>query len=156
MFDIGWSELLVIGIVALVVIGPKDLPKVLRTVGQMMTKVRRMASEFQGQFQEAMREAELADLKKQAEGLMETATSANPLNQFEKIGEDLQQALEKPIEPATTDPGAIAAEPEPTPEQIGAGQMPPVAAAAPVVPPELEQPAVAAEPQPRTPEDKGG
>ena len=152
MFDIGWGELLVIGIVALVVIGPKDLPKVLRTMGQMMTKVRRMASEFQGQFQEAMREAELADLKKQAEGLMETATSANPLNQFEKIGEDLQQAIDKPATPAPADPGAIAAQAEP----IGAGQMPPVAAAAPVVPPELEQQPAAslesapAEPKPRT------
>ena len=147
MFDIGWGELLVIGIVALVVIGPKDLPKVLRTVGQAMTKVRRMASEFQGTFQEAMREAELADLKKEAEKLMDTATSGNPLNQFEKIGEDLQQAIDKPATSASADPGAIAAQPEP----IGAGQMPPVAAAAPVVPPELEQqpaPAAATEPAP--------
>jgi sec-independent protein translocase protein TatB len=156
MFDIGWSELIVVGIVALVVIGPRDLPKVLRTVGQAMTKVRRMASEFQGQFQDAMREAELADLKKQAEGLMETATSVNPLDQFEKIGDDLQRAIDKPAELATTDPGAIAAEPEPTPDALGAGQMPPVAAAAPVVPPELEQPAPAAESQPRTPENKSG
>ena len=64
MFDIGWSELLVIGVVALIAIGPKELPGVLRTVGQWMGKIRRMASEFQGQFHEAMREAEMADLKK--------------------------------------------------------------------------------------------
>src|SRR5690242_18010149 len=69
MFDIGWGELVVIGIVALIAIGPKELPTVLRTLGQYMGKVRRMASEFQGQFQEAMREAELAELKKQAEDL---------------------------------------------------------------------------------------
>ena len=69
MFDIGWGELVVIGIVALIAIGPKELPTVLRTLGQYMGKVRRMASEFQGQFQEAMREAEMADLKKQAEDL---------------------------------------------------------------------------------------
>lgn len=67
MFDIAWSEMVLIGAVALVVIGPKDLPKVLRTVGQTVGKVRRMAAEFQGQFNEAMREAELADLKKQVE-----------------------------------------------------------------------------------------
>ena len=67
MFDIGWSELVVIGVVALIVIGPKELPAVLRTLGQWMGKIRRMASEFQGQFQEAMREAEMADLKKQAD-----------------------------------------------------------------------------------------
>ena len=58
MFEIGWGELLIIGIVALIAIGPKELPGVLRTLGQWMSKLRRMASEFQGQFQEAMREAE--------------------------------------------------------------------------------------------------
>ncbi|MFL5001870.1 MAG: Sec-independent protein translocase protein TatB, partial [Xanthobacteraceae bacterium] len=52
MFDIGWSELLVIGVVALIAIGPKELPGVLRTLGQWMTKVRRMANEFQNQFQD--------------------------------------------------------------------------------------------------------
>ena len=64
MFEIGWSELLLIGIVALIAIGPKELPTVLRTLGQWMSKLRRMASEFQSQFQEAMREVEMADLKK--------------------------------------------------------------------------------------------
>src|SRR5829696_7703165 len=73
MFDIGWSELVVIGIVALVVIGPKELPGVLRMIGQWMTKIRRMASEFQGQFNEAMREAEMADLKKQVDQITESA-----------------------------------------------------------------------------------
>jgi len=73
MFDIGWSELLVIGVVALIAIGPKELPGVLRSVGFWMGKVRRMAAEFQGQFQEAMREAEMADLKKHADDLNDTA-----------------------------------------------------------------------------------
>ena len=57
-----------------IVIGPKELPAVLRTLGQWMTKIRRMAAEFQGQFQEAMREAEMADLKKQFD---ETTSSLN-------------------------------------------------------------------------------
>ena len=61
MFDIGWGELVLIGIVALIAIGPKELPTVLRTVGQYMGKIKRMAAEFQGQFQEAMREAEMAE-----------------------------------------------------------------------------------------------
>ena len=69
MFEIGWSELLLIGIVALIAIGPKELPTVLRTLGQWMSKLRRMASEFQSQFQEAMREAEMADLKKQVDDI---------------------------------------------------------------------------------------
>ena len=64
MFDISWTEFLLIGIVALVVIGPKELPGVMRTLGQYTRKIRGMASDFQNQFQEAMREAEMADLKK--------------------------------------------------------------------------------------------
>ena len=75
MFDIGWGELLLIGVVALIVIGPKELPGTLRTLGQWMGKLRRMASEFQGQFQEAMREAELADLKKQVDDMTSQAQS---------------------------------------------------------------------------------
>lgn len=76
MFDIAWSEMVLIGAVALVVIGPKDLPKALRTVGQTVGRIRRMASEFQGQFNEAMREAELADLKKQVEDVGGSVQSA--------------------------------------------------------------------------------
>jgi len=75
MFDFSWSEILVIGIVALVVIGPKELPGVMRTMGQWMGKVRRMASEFQSQFQDAMREAELADIKKEVENMATQATA---------------------------------------------------------------------------------
>jgi sec-independent protein translocase protein TatB len=69
MFDIGWGELVLIGLVALIVVGPKELPTVLRTAGQWMGRVKRMASEFQGQFQEALREAEVTDLKQHAEDL---------------------------------------------------------------------------------------
>ena len=82
MFDIGWSELVVVGLVALIVIGPKELPTVLRTAGRWMGKVKRMASEFQGQFQEALREAEVADLKQQASdisGELKKITEYDPL-----------------------------------------------------------------------------
>ncbi len=110
MFDIGWSELLVIGIVALVVIGPKELPGVLRAIGQMMGKVRRMASEFQGQFNDAMREAELDDLRKQAEKLNMTV---NPLD---KVTSDIQASLDTPVktEPASVAPPAPTVDPVPT------------------------------------------
>src|ERR1700754_1303151 len=73
MFDIGWSELVVIAVVALIAIGPKELPGVLRTVGAYMGKIRRMASEFQGQFQDAMREAEMADIKKPVDEMTDVA-----------------------------------------------------------------------------------
>ena len=74
MFDIGWSEFVVIAVVALIAIGPKELPGVLRMVGQWMGKARKMAAEFQGQFQEAMREAEMADLKKSFDEVREAAS----------------------------------------------------------------------------------
>src|SRR5580698_4578412 len=74
MFDIGWSEFLVIAVVALIAIGPKELPGVLRMVGQWIGKARKMAAEFQGQFREAMREAEMADLKKSFDEVREAAT----------------------------------------------------------------------------------
>src|SRR6266436_9931619 len=73
MFDIAWGEFIVIAVVALIVIGPKELPAVLRAIGQWTTKIRRMAAEFQSQFQEAMREAEMADLKKEVDNLNDTA-----------------------------------------------------------------------------------
>lgn len=97
MFDIGWSELLLIGVVALIAIGPKELPGALRTLGQWMGKLRRMASEFQGQFQEAMREAELADLKKQVDEMTTQAQSyANfdPVGEVRKEFESTQQQIE--------------------------------------------------------------
>ena len=75
MLDMSWGEMMVIGAVALIVIGPKDLPKALRTVGQMTGKIRRMAAEFQGQFHEAMREAELDEVKKQLQGMNDSVSS---------------------------------------------------------------------------------
>lgn len=101
MFDIGWSELLVIGIVALVVIGPKELPRVLRTVGQGIGKLRRMAGEFQGQFNEALREAELSDLKDNvtslkndlaglATGARDSLAEAMPTNPLQDIEAELK------------------------------------------------------------------
>src|SRR3954447_9495113 len=65
MFDIGWSELLVIGVVALVVIGPKDLPRVLKTVGIWVRKARAVSREFQSSVEQMVREAELEDVRKE-------------------------------------------------------------------------------------------
>ena len=93
MFDIGWSELLLIGIVALIVIGPKELPGALRTLGQWMAKIRRMASEFQGQFQEAMREAEIDQLKKDMDDM---AAKAKDYTNFDPI-EDVRRDIEKSV-----------------------------------------------------------
>ena len=64
MFDIGWSELLVIAVVAIIVVGPKDLPRMMRSFGSYAGKLRRMASDFQRQFEDAMRESELDEVRK--------------------------------------------------------------------------------------------
>ena len=94
MFNFGWGELVVIGIVALIAIGPKELPTVLRTLGQWMGKVRRMANEFQGQFNEALREAEFADLKKHADDI---SSSVSEIGQIDPIG-DMQKDVERTFE----------------------------------------------------------
>ena len=65
LFDIGAPELVAIAVVAIVVIGPKDLPRVMRLVGQWTGKAKRMAGDFQNQFNEAIREAELHEIKDQ-------------------------------------------------------------------------------------------
>jgi sec-independent protein translocase protein TatB len=112
MFE--WSEWVVIGVVALIVIGPKELPAVLRAVGQWTTKIRRMAGEFQSQFQEAMREAEMADLKKQVAELDAVAkgiaTDFNPLDLKEatKWEPKAASASDTPAESAS--PSSVALE----------------------------------------------
>src|SRR3954469_13956022 len=93
MFDIGWSELVVIAVVALIAIGPKELPAVLRTIGQWMGKARKMASEFQGQFQEAMREAEMAELKQSFDEVKEAATGFASGNVMTSLEKDVGNAL---------------------------------------------------------------
>ena len=96
MFDIGWSELVVIAVVALIAIGPKELPGVLRMVGQWMGKARKMAAEFQGQFQEAMREAEMADLKKSFDEVKDVATGMSPTNLMTSLQKDVSDSLQIP------------------------------------------------------------
>jgi sec-independent protein translocase protein TatB len=102
MFDIGWSEFAVIAVVALIAIGPKELPGVLRMVGQWVAKARKMAGEFQGQFQEAMREAEMADLKKSFDEVKEAATGFASGNVMTSLEKDVSAALSIDDKPAAT------------------------------------------------------
>src|ERR1041384_6156563 len=117
MFDISWGKLVIIGVVALLVIGPKELPGVLRQLGQWMTKIRRMAAEFQGQFNEAMREAEMADLKKQFDettaAVKSTFDTTDIKNELEKMIQDPAATASTPSSTASTPPSDPAA---PAPE----------------------------------------
>jgi sec-independent protein translocase protein TatB len=144
MFDIGWSELLLIGIVALIAIGPKELPGALRTLGQWMAKVRRMASEFQNQFHEAMREAELADLKKEVDEMASKAQSYAHFDPIDDIRRDLEKAAGPPPDLDTlTDTAALPPSSAPPASPPAAAETP---AAAPVEPVAPVEPAAPAEP----------
>ena len=116
MFDIGWSELVVIAVVAIVVIGPKDLPRAMRTVGQWTGKMKRMAREFQSQFNEAMREAELDDVKKDVEALAKINPMADLKKDLGKVESDVRASLAEP-KPAAPATPALMTGPQPRPRR---------------------------------------
>jgi sec-independent protein translocase protein TatB len=116
MFDISWTEFLLIGVVALIVIGPKELPGVLRTLGQWTRKVRSMANDFQNQFQEAMREAEMADLKKEVDDVAKDLGKFDPIkdvrDNVEAMSKDLEKSLDSPPKPEAKSEPRPETEPE--------------------------------------------
>jgi len=139
MLDISWTEFLLIGVVALIVIGPKELPAVLRTLGQWTRKVRSMAADFQNQFQEAMREAEMADLKKDIDDITSGIKSFDPLKDVradvEAAGKDIQSSLEQTPAPVTSVPGStdtVATTEFATPVSLPSDPAPPPAAELPI------------------------
>ena len=100
MFDIGWSELLVIGVVAIVVVGPKELPRLMRTFGHYLGKVRHMAADFQRQFEEAVRDSEIDEVRKAMQDFHAQASDV-----------DLRGTVDKPLMmPKPAEPAPAAAE----------------------------------------------
>jgi sec-independent protein translocase protein TatB len=102
MLDIGWTELLVIAVILIVVVGPKDLPPMIRAFGKMTKRLRQTAGEFRAQFDEALREAELDDLKNSVNDIR----SLNPansiretLNPLRQMGQDIKSDLERSTRP---------------------------------------------------------
>jgi sec-independent protein translocase protein TatB len=97
MFDLDISKMIIVGIVALAVIPPKDLPRVMRTVGQTIGKMRRMATEFQGQFMEAMREvereADLESVKKEFQAINDQAKIDTSFDPVGIMREDMTKAV---------------------------------------------------------------
>ena len=84
MLDIGWPELIIVALVTIIVVGPKELPRVLRTVTQIVRKVRAMANEFQSGIDDLAREAELDDLKRDIEKTASTDLAGELENQIGK------------------------------------------------------------------------
>ena len=97
MFDLDISKMILVGIVALAVIPPKDLPRVMRTVGQTVGKMRRMAAEFQGQFMDAMREvereADLESVKKEFQAINDQAKINTSFDPVGLMREDMTKAV---------------------------------------------------------------
>lgn len=130
MFDFAWSELAVIAVVALVVIGPKDLPRVMRMVGQWTRRARAIAREFQGSLDQMVREAELDEVKRH----IDRATSFNVENEIRRTVDptgDLQRSLDEPV---MTNP--LADPPKPV-ERTTLEEKPAEALEGPVSPPSL-------------------
>ncbi|AWK85127.1 Sec-independent protein translocase protein TatB [Azospirillum thermophilum] len=145
MFDIAWSEIMLIAVVALVVIGPKDLPKAIFTLGKWVRKARVVAREFQGHLDDMMREAELDELRREAlktremnlKKMMEdTVDPKNELRQAFDVGLDGHagspaEADEKPAAPAAAAPAAgSATSPAASPATVSSAP-PPAAVPAP-------------------------
>lgn len=112
MFDIGWDEMLLTAIVAIVVIGPKDLPRALRTAGRWIGKIRRVSGHFRSGIESMIREAELEDMEKKWREQNDAIMAAHPEASAESalIGPD----------PGTTPEEAPPAEDPASPDAKGA------------------------------------
>ena len=107
MLDVGWTEILVIAIVLIIVVGPKDLPQMLRTFGRMVSKIRGMAGDFRQQFDEALREADLDDVRKtigEAQKLNPLNTIREAVNPLRQMGEEIKSDLHKATRPDIAPP----------------------------------------------------
>lgn len=130
MFEVGWTEMLVIAIVMIVVVGPKDLPNMLRTFGRTVAKLRAMAGDFQKQFNEALKEAELDDVKKSVDalrGLNPASEIRKQLNPFEQAAADVRSGIDDVMKPKPAPDPSEPAAPEATPAEPlknGAAGMP--------------------------------
>lgn len=144
MFDVGWSEMLVIAAVAVLAVGPKDLPRMLRTIGKSVSTVRRMAGDFQRQFDQALREAELdevrKEMKKPFQPLEDARKSALDFQrQMNQSASSIERDLAKPAAAAGEEPAPIApppadAAPAPASAAVANGAAAPVAPAQPAAP----------------------
>jgi sec-independent protein translocase protein TatB len=126
MFDLDVSKMIVVGIVALAVIPPKDLPRVMRTVGQTVGKMRRMAAEFQGQFMDAMREvereADLESVKKEFQAINDQAKIDTSFDPVGMMREDMTKAVASPVEPGEA-PGSELGKSELGKPEIGGSEI---------------------------------
>ena len=123
MFEIGWSELVVVAVVAILVVGPKELPGMLRTVGKTIGNLRRMAGDFQRQFDQALKEAELDQVRKEVKAPFQPLEDARrSAEAFQKQVSDSVRELE--VDPADAETPALPAATTPSPGQPSASTPP--------------------------------
>ncbi|WP_245515067.1 Sec-independent protein translocase protein TatB [Jiella endophytica] len=117
LFDLGWSELLVIAVVLVVVVGPKDLPGMLRTFGRVTKQLRAMAGDFRRQFDDALKEAELDDVRKgidDVRSLDPRKSIREAMNPMKAIGDDIRSSLNSAT--ASPEPRVPSPDDRPVPE----------------------------------------
>lgn len=117
LFDLGWSEILVIAVILVVVVGPKDLPGMLRTFGRVMKQFRSMAGDFRRQFDDALKEAELDDVRKgidDVRSLDPRRSIRDAMSPMKAIGEEIRSSLNSAT--AAPEPKVPSASESPKPE----------------------------------------
>lgn len=118
MFDIGWSELLLVAVLAIIFVGPKDLPRVMRTAGRYAGRMRAMAREFQNSFEDLARESELDELRREMASLREQAT----MRPLVDVGTPMPEVRPNEAQPSEAGPApVIASEPGPVSDKHEAG-----------------------------------
>ena len=160
MFDLAWSEVALIAVVALIAIGPKDLPIAIKAVAEVVKKARRMAGEFQTHLDEMVREADLHEVRNQFNELRSMDVKGKILSAVDEDGSLRRTINDNPLNPALYTPpppvevAPVAPDPQAVPPPSPPVTLEPVAApeaAAPIVaasPGEAPSPAVPASPPP--------
>jgi sec-independent protein translocase protein TatB len=104
--QVGFLEIILLAMLALIVIGPKDLPKLMNRVGRFMAQMRNLANEFRAGFDQMAREAEMEELRQEIQELKK----ANPLNEISKAAEDvtkpLQETMQEPLQEQLPEPAS--------------------------------------------------
>lgn len=121
MFEIGWSELLILGVVTLIFVGPKELPALMRTIGRYAGSIKRQANEFKAHFEDAMRQMELDEMRKEMEA-MQASVNSEIMKASTAVEETVKGTPPQPAPealPPSSAPPAIASDVPPMPAPPG-------------------------------------